>query len=129
MGQIALDSDIIEELCKRLDIDKKTAEENIDFIHKYLFEMSRDPNIGAIIIPHIGTMYFRVFSALNKIKRVGKENYWKWAGEKIEKLTNHEDWEECGFLHKKKSKLFTFSMTGGKSYKELEEHQNEDVDE
>lgn len=133
-NEIAFTDDIVEDVAKELGMSKEKIAYHVDFMVHWIKKLTKIPEVLAIFIPHIGTMYVNWGKIQNEVDYFGKmpedELPTQWKNRlrdnriRIAKLEETFKDNDGYIRHKKRQKIFNVYHTKGKNLKELESWQN-----
>ena len=132
---IAFTKDIAELVANDLGVSKDVAMSHIKFMVQYIKNLTKNPEILNIYLPHIGSLYLnwkKVEYDYNYFNTLPKEtmNY-SWSRQlelnkkRLDSFNNEFPKVDKYIRHKKRFKLTSPHFTKGKTIQELEEWQNQ----
>ena len=138
--ETAFTNDIAEKVAKELGMSKTKILYHIDFMTHWIKCLVKIKDVLSIYLPHIGSLYFNYAATKWEVKKFehlkDEEMPASWVrrrnqnNEKVGKFL--EAFDENGRYrysrHKRRSKLFNFYFTKGKTLQELEIWQNQQAE-
>lgn len=130
--EVSFDDDIYKKVAERTGMSVKAVRTNAESIIHIINDMAKDPNVGGIILPKLGTMYFKLKKA-ERIRDViresdrGPNSFDGWLEKKIDNLNKslEKDGEGKSYSrHKKYERISNIFLNKGLSLKEVEDLQN-----
>ena len=133
-SKITFTKDVIKQVSKELNIEKKKIAEVYDSMMSYLHYLINETDSVAIFIKNLGTLHVKVgyiYERIKQYKYSKNENKLKIFNKKIEILNDFfKNYYDNKFRvkprHLDKFKINSLFYNNGKSISEIEEFQNEE---